>query len=101
MLPILLGQTEKPLHEALFFCDGSGQWAVRAGKWKLLSRRGSLELYNLDIDIGETNNLASKEPDQLKRLKALYDKWRAQMGEQISRPKKQIRKTKKNRSKQK
>jgi arylsulfatase A-like enzyme len=101
MLPVLRGQTKKPLHEALFFCDGSDQWAVRADKWKLLSRKGSLELYNLDIDIGETKNLASKETNQLKRLKALYDKWRTQMGEQISRPKNQIRKTKKNRSKQK
>jgi arylsulfatase A-like enzyme len=101
MLPVLRGQTKKPLHKALFFCDGSDQWAVRAGKWKLLSRKGSLELYNLDIDIGETNNLASKEPDLLKKLKVLYDKWRAQMGEQISRPKKRAKKTKKNRSKQK
>ncbi|MHC4632307.1 MAG: sulfatase [Planctomycetota bacterium] len=101
MLPVLRGQTKKPLHKALFFCDGSDQWAVRAGKWKLLSRKGSLELYNLDIDISETNNLASKEPDLLRQLKELYDKWRAQMGEPISRPKQRTRKTKKNRSKQK
>jgi arylsulfatase A-like enzyme len=92
MLPVLRGQTKKPLHEALFFCDGSEQWAVRAGKWKLLSRKGVLQLYNLDNDISETNNLASKEPDLLKKLKGLYDKWRAQMGEQLSRPKKQAKK---------
>jgi arylsulfatase A-like enzyme len=98
MLPVLRGQTKKPLHKVLFFCDGSDQWAVRAGKWKLLSRKGSLQLYDLDIDIGETNNLASKEPDLLKQLKDLYDKWRPQMGEQISRPKKRNKKTKKNRS---
>jgi arylsulfatase A-like enzyme len=101
MMPVLRGQTKKPLHNALFFCDGSNQWAVRAGKWKLLSRKGSLELYDLDVDIGETKNLASKEPAKLRRLKELYDKWRAQMGEPISRPKKRAKKTKNNRSKQK
>ena len=101
MLPVLRDQTKKPLHEALFFCDGSDQWAVRAGKWKLLSRKGSLQLYNLDNDIGETNNLASKEPKLLKRLKELYDNWRAQMGEPISRPKKRAMKTTNYRSKQK
>jgi len=101
MLTVLRGQTKKPLHKALFWDDGADQWAVRAGKWKLLSRNGALELYNLVLDIGETNNLASKEPNMLRQLKALYDKWRAQMGEQISRQKKQTKKTKNNRSKQK
>jgi arylsulfatase A-like enzyme len=101
MLPVLRGRAKKPLHEALFFCDGSDQWAVRAGKWKLLSRKGSLQLYNLDNDISETNNLASKESDLLKRLKELYDNWRAQMGEPISKPKKRAKKPKNNRRKQK
>jgi len=101
MLPVLRRETKKTLHKALFFCDGADQWAVRAGKWKLISRKGSLELYNLVLDISETKNLASKEPDLLRQLKELYDKWRAQMGEPISRPKKQTKKTKKNRSKQK
>jgi len=101
MLPVLRRETKKPLHKALFFCDGADQWAVRAGKWKLIYRKGSLELYNLVLDISETKNLASKEPDLLRQLKALYDKWRAQMGEPISRQKKQTKKTKKNRSKQK
>ncbi len=91
MLPVLRRETKQPLHKALFFCDGSDQWAVRAGKWKLLYRKGSLELYNLDIDISEKNNLASEQPNMLRQLKALYDQWRAQMREPISRPKKRTR----------
>ncbi|MBA7643686.1 Arylsulfatase [subsurface metagenome] len=101
MLPVLRRETKQPLHKALFFCDGADQWAVRAGKWKLLYRKGSLELYNLDIDISEKNNLASEQPNMLRQLRALYDQWRAQMREPISRPKKRTKKTKKNRSKQK
>jgi len=101
MLPVLRGQTKQPLHKALFWDDGADQWAVRAGKWKLIYRKGSLELYNLDIDISETNNLAAEQPNLLRKLKALYDRWKAQMREPGSRPKKRTRKTKKNRSKQK
>lgn len=44
--------------------------ALRAGPWKLIyfhaDRR--LELYNLDADIGETNDLAAKEPARAAEL---------------------------------
>ena len=49
---------------------------IRSGPWKLLEffEDGRLELYNLKDDIGETHNLAEKEPEQanelLKRLRA-------------------------------
>jgi arylsulfatase len=101
MLAVLRGQTKKPLHKALFWDDGADKWAVRAGKWKLISRNGSLELYNLDIDISETKNLAAEYPNVLRQLKALHEKWKAQMRQPVSRQKKGTRKTKKNRSKQK
>jgi len=100
MLPVLRGQNKKPLHKALFWDDGAEKWAVRAGKWKLISRNGSLELYNLDIDISETKNLAAEYPNVLRQLKALYEKWKTQMREPGQRQKKRTRKTKKNRSKQ-
>ena len=34
---------------------------------------GEWELYNLKEDIGETNNLAGKHPQKVKRLKALLE----------------------------
>jgi len=82
------GETEEPLHKALFWDDGSDQWAVRAGKWKLVSRKGALELYDLEADISEEHNLANEKIEVLKRLKRLYVEWRSQMGEQISKLKK-------------
>jgi hypothetical protein len=35
------------------------------------------ELYNLKDDIGEKTNLAEKNPDKLKELAAMWDKWNA------------------------
>jgi len=91
MLPVLRGDTESASggpHKALFWDDGSDQWAVRAGKWKLISRRGSLELYDLEADISEKTDLAAEQPQVLKELKDLYAKWRSQMRKPTSRLKK-------------
>ena len=40
-------------------------------------RRGGFRLFlaNLDTDVSESKNLASKHPEQVKRLKALRDAW--------------------------
>jgi arylsulfatase A-like enzyme len=88
MLPALRGQMKEPLHDALFWYDGTEQWAVRVGKWKLLSRRGSLELYDLDVDVSEKHNRADDNPQVVRKLKALYDDWRSQLGESISKGRK-------------
>ena len=88
MLPVLRGEMKEPLHKALFWYDGSHQWAVRAGKWKLLFRNGSLELYNLEADISEKHNLAAERPEALNELKGLYAEWSSQMREPISKLKK-------------
>jgi len=95
MLPVLCGETKEPLHKALFWDDGSNQWAVRAGKWKLLFRQGVLELYDLEADVSEKHNLTAEHPDVVKELKKLYTKWRSQMHEQISKSKKQKRQKRK------
>ncbi len=91
MLPFLgeeIKSASGRLHKALFWDDGSDQWAVRAGKWKLISRRGSLELYDLEVDVGEKHNLVAEQPHVLKELRDLYDQWRSQMRKPISRQKK-------------
>ncbi|UCG60217.1 MAG: sulfatase-like hydrolase/transferase [Phycisphaerales bacterium] len=85
MLPTLRGRMREPLHDALFWYDGAEQWAVRVGRWKLLSRKGSLELYDLDADISEKHNVATDKPQVAKRLKDLHDDWRSQLGESISK----------------
>lgn len=51
---------------------------MRYSKWKLHEyfEDGALELYDLETDIGETNNLAETQPEKLKELKAMLYAWR-------------------------
>jgi len=51
---------------------------VRDGKWKLLrffhtgpDQNDKLELYDLSVDVGETNNLALRHPEVARRLNAI------------------------------
>ncbi len=47
---------------------------VRRGPWKLVKPpKGKLELYNLQTDLGEKNDLASRFPERVAELKALLD----------------------------
>ena len=63
---------EKPLFWELW-----GNRAMREGKWKLVSAfpANRWELYDLDVDRGETNNLAAKYPDVVKKLSLEYLTW--------------------------
>jgi arylsulfatase A len=62
--------------------------AVRAGDWKLIEHYedSRLELFNLAGDIGETNNLAGKEPGVANNLQARLAAWRQAMSVQTNVP---------------
>ena len=64
----------KSPHEAFFYYRGNNLEAVRSGKWKL-RRTKKPELYDLDADISEKNNLAAKHPGIVKRLSDMMDKF--------------------------
>lgn len=55
------------------FNEGRGPiQAIRKGKWKLVKRyQKNIELYNLEIDEGEQNNVATKNPELLNEMKTL------------------------------
>ena len=82
VLPALLGKSQgKPLHEALIFQAGSGDLAIRQGRWKYIAAKqegGSGQLYDLDADPGETRDLAADHPPVASALSALLDKYRSQ-----------------------
>lgn len=46
---------------------------VRKGKWKLVKIKNRAELYNLEEDLGEKNNLANENPEKLKELTGLLE----------------------------
>ncbi len=51
-------------------------FAMIGQKWKLLSSDSAkFELYNIDVDLGESNNLAAQEPDRLEKMKEEYLAW--------------------------
>ncbi len=61
--------------------------SVRDGDWKLFryfndgpEQEDRFELYNLADDIGETKNLASSEPERVKRMDAMIDEHHADIG---------------------
>lgn len=74
LAPVFAGQ---PLpHPNPIFWEHEGNRAVRLGSWKLVSRYPDpWELYNMDADRTELNNLAEAHPEKVKELSALYDAW--------------------------
>lgn len=103
LVGLLKGRSEK-LHDALYFTDGRGSWAIRKGDWKLVGGKGweheafkydengacvrdenpfiypaGVNLFNLKDDIGEAKNMADTHPEIVEELTSLYKSWRSQM----------------------
>jgi arylsulfatase len=74
LLPILQGRVRP--HPAPIFWEHEGNRAVRLDRWKLVALHGhDWELYDTEADRTELNNLASKCPDKVKEMAALYENW--------------------------
>ncbi|MHC4324455.1 MAG: arylsulfatase [Planctomycetota bacterium] len=75
IVPTLLGEDvagrEQQMHEFLYW-EHKQQVAVRMGNYKAIkpAKNKPFELYNLDSDIGEKNNIADKHPDILEKMKS-------------------------------
>lgn len=64
----LIGEADTP-HESFFYHRGNSLDAVRSGKWKLHANKGRpTQLYDLENDIGEKNNVIKSHPAVVKRL---------------------------------
>ena len=84
MMPALAGDSagaeSQPLGTELF-----GKYSLRHGDWKLLVMpppyaSGEAELYDVTRDPGEANNLATKEPERLADMLALWAQYSAANG---------------------
>jgi arylsulfatase A len=77
-LPALLGKKQKQ-HEYLYweFHEQGGKIAVRMGKWKMVKHNvdipanSTIELYELATDIGETNNIATANPEIVRTMEEI------------------------------
>jgi arylsulfatase A len=109
--PLMFGQANaKSPHEAYYFYWARHLQAIRSGKWKLhfphayrsmngkpggtdgtptryTQLRTKLVLYNLDKDIGEKHDVAKDHPEVVKRLKALAEKARKDLGDSATKDK--------------
>ena len=99
VLPAFLGKAlpdqERPI---VFVSGGTGALSIRAGKWKLIEGQGNRgygefraghpvpepkpgdppdQLYNLDEDLGEANNLYNEHPEIVRRLKRTLENIRS------------------------
>ena len=105
ILPLMTGTPgAKSPHEAYYYYWGQHLQAVRWGKWKLHfphayrtlnGRKGGsggspvkyaqgrigLALFDLEADLSETTNVADKHPEVVKRLQALAEKARDDLGD--------------------
>jgi arylsulfatase A-like enzyme len=64
------------------YWEHEGNKAVRDGQWKLVYEvdRGQWELYDMVKDRTETHDLSKQYPEQVKRLRLLYEQWSSKVG---------------------
>ena len=82
IIPYLKGEKQGRPHQTLFvrkFDDDL--YSVRDGDMKLItkSENSIKELYDLNKDLGEENNLAGTFPDEVNRLDSLRQAWDSQL----------------------
>lgn len=85
LLPIVKGKKAK---DEIIYMEHEGNRAIRDGKWKLVAlARKPWELYDMEKDRVEMNNLAAKNPKKVKELAEKWHAW-ALRANVIPRPKK-------------
>jgi arylsulfatase A-like enzyme len=77
--------TNKTIIRDFMFWEHSANRAIRMGEWKLVAKvktqkkfipsdENAWELYNMEKDPSETNNLAKKYPEKVKEMEARWEK---------------------------
>jgi hypothetical protein len=96
LAPYLSGQDTTAPHDTLYWSmegPNASHWAVRHGDMKLIYEDAhpetmsnkkdrvverKLQLYNLAVDPNETNDLSDAQPQDVQRLKAIYQAFMAE-----------------------
>jgi arylsulfatase A len=83
MSSLLMNESEAYApREAFFYYKLNKLEAVRSGDWKLHLLKK--ELYNLFLDIGETNNVYDEHPEVVKTLEAYAERCREDLGDEAA-----------------
>ena len=84
LMPLLKGDEYTPREP--MFREYRGSRAVSKGPWKLVAERGKpWELYNIETDRSETNNLIDEHPGLSEELEKLYNRWAERTGARTNR----------------
>jgi arylsulfatase A-like enzyme len=79
LLPVLNG--DGGAERQTLFWEHEGNRAVRKDNWKIVSKYpGKWELYDMQRDRTETDDLSAKYPDTVKTLEREYLEWAARVG---------------------
>ena len=80
VLPALRGPTmDATVRPAVVLHSGAGQFAVRLGPWKLIfdAKLKPVQLFNLERDLPEEQNVIAAEPELVARLQMELTRIRA------------------------
>lgn len=77
LLPLLT--SGEPLKKRTLFWRAGNGWAVRSGSWKLVFEDGRRQLFDLERDIAEQNDLSSEKPKLAASLTRAWQNWNATM----------------------
>lgn len=82
LLPLLFGESSVVARNEPLFWERAGNRAVREGKWKLVSTYPSYawELYNLELDQGETTDVSARNHELVSQLSEKYFAWAKKTG---------------------
>ncbi len=102
LVPVLRGEASSAdWEERAVFCHFPHRFpygrlpgvSVRRGRWKLIRwfetddvRTSPFELYDLEADLGETNDVSAAQPDVVRELDALIDRHLADTGARVPIP---------------
>lgn len=80
LLPAIRG--DKSIREKPLFWEWAVGRAVRKGNWKLVAhgKDADWELYDLEKDPSEIQNVSLRFPEKAKELKALFEEWKKKVG---------------------
>ncbi len=89
ILSDLLGTAKGPVREATIHQSPHRDLAIRQGPWKLIFLAGGKhELYNLQTDLSEKNNVAEANPEVVERLATLMKKYISEGRSTVGAPQK-------------
>ena len=77
MLPVLQGKLKSPRKE--MFWQRRLDKAARVGRWKWVESARGGGLFDLGADLSEKNDLSSRHPEILARLKGRFQQWVKEM----------------------